>query len=1018
MNEIATTAPATFTIGFNHKVVGKTAPYALSDPGDWQPTSATFADLANHIGKGHPWMPALLDGNQKRWQINSNYAEVIALDIDNQVKEKDGKIYRHEMLIAEAIKHPYIAAYCALGIPSASHSDNWNKFRLVFRLPRPVKDWETLRICNRYLAHVIGSADPACKDASRFFFGAPGRKPFLLNEAATLPANFIDEAMAWHQALEAAERRRAEQAQRQWLEYQAKNPGVDTDGLVRSALAAISPDCDYNDWIGIGMALAGMGDHWLQDWDGWSAGAATYKPGECERKWKSFRGKRHAPEVIFGIAKRYGWQFPKKSWLAQIGDRLNRKPSPQKSAEALKKTLKDKPFTGNEYEPGHRVATWQRAFSEGYRYVLDQSGTGAGKSHDTGQLQPEDFAVRQLMYFSGSHYNPTTATLKEWSDLHGRHNGLTREDTASVSRLRRAKRGEERVSPANCSRNGIIQALRAKNIPGADSAELVCGTCPIKDACTHSQGYGFGFLNQRRLALAADRLRLHPDSAPGSDYAYKNVLAIWDEPSDNFTVTKTVTITVDDVDRTIGHLATTAPELWEQLRPFLTAVKGLFSLKQQRYGLNHSSIVESLPPLPEGIDIQAIKDALKPELSFLDPVIDAESGLRVSDLPGRSHSVRRKDGDVSRINLRSHFSEDEAEQRDKAESTVLKQWLVDLVNVITTGAGALHLSFENLTITQLDARHREIAQATKGNIFLDATLSREDLAMMLGCSPEDIYLCRQRPEQGGSNLTITQVNDLGRVSMQRGKDQRRRIEALVNHYREVNPNTRVIDFKKFDADGAWWRDSRGVNAFTNVTTLMLVGTPCRNLAALQAEYACLKGQFPGGNNEEFRQWTNRKIRADMLQGIGRLRAQRRPGECLHVVVLSNFDLGVPAEQVAAREITLKAATKVERMEAAITAAVKQLQAQGQKVTQAAVALIVGCSQGYISRFRYLLQTLLDPPNSKSNNFPNGETISLVWDAIDLCSTIGDLDETVIDLVSGLENPFDLLLSLVQLPPPD
>ena len=154
---------ASFTVGLNHKIQGKTHPSRLSYPGAWQNQTITFTGLAEHHSQGHPWMPALLDGNRKRWQSNANRAEVLGLDIDEG------------MTIEEAGQHPFVRIHAGLGIESASSSPEHHKFRLAFLLPHPVEDWKTIRICNRYLATLIEVADPACKDASRFFFGAAAR---------------------------------------------------------------------------------------------------------------------------------------------------------------------------------------------------------------------------------------------------------------------------------------------------------------------------------------------------------------------------------------------------------------------------------------------------------------------------------------------------------------------------------------------------------------------------------------------------------------------------------------------------------------------------------------------------------------------------------------------------------------------------------------------------------------------------------------------------------------------------
>jgi len=46
---------------------------------------------------------------------------------------------------------------------------------------------------------------------------------------------------------------------------------------------------NYQEWINIGMALKAEGYEWTV-WDEWSKNDSRYKPGECERKWKSFSG--------------------------------------------------------------------------------------------------------------------------------------------------------------------------------------------------------------------------------------------------------------------------------------------------------------------------------------------------------------------------------------------------------------------------------------------------------------------------------------------------------------------------------------------------------------------------------------------------------------------------------------------------------------------------------------------------------------------------------------------------------
>ncbi len=48
-------------------------------------------------------------------------------------------------------------------------------------------------------------------------------------------------------------------------------------------------ELNYQEWINVGMALKAEGYEWTV-WDDWSKNDSRYKPGECERKWRSFNG--------------------------------------------------------------------------------------------------------------------------------------------------------------------------------------------------------------------------------------------------------------------------------------------------------------------------------------------------------------------------------------------------------------------------------------------------------------------------------------------------------------------------------------------------------------------------------------------------------------------------------------------------------------------------------------------------------------------------------------------------------
>jgi hypothetical protein len=949
--------------GANFKVIGKVDPQKLSYKGAFSPIKGTLFTLAEHISKGHPWMPAILDKGSRRWQQHANSAEVLAADIDSG------------MTLAQAVDHPFIASYCGLAIESSSSTQEKEKFRLVFRLPRAVTDWQTIRICNRYLIELLGVADPSCKDASRFFFGAPGRSPFLLNEIATLPAEFVDQAIAWNQEEERILEEKYQAAAKRRQQHQTQDKEDNLHERVREALTFIPPRSpgsgNYEESIRVLMALFhefGEADAiTLGEWWSPSIKGTTW---DVPKKIRSFHGSTSRPVTIgtlFKLAFQNGYKIPKKEaeplgWLRRVL-RPGAKSPKHKKIQTGEPSLVAQFDSIYQYSEGTRLETWLSALQKGYKHILDNSETGTGKSHEAGLTTPDSFGAEQLIYVSPQHRNPTTTTLKEWDDLEARHNGLVREQTTNGDdRWRRAKKGETPSISGNCNRTGIIEVLRSKEVQGADTANLICGTCTSREACVNNEGSGYGFLFQRSDILKSSRFRAHPASLPApakseqeatdqksDEFTYKDTVMIWDEASETFTTKRSITVGLNDLRQTILALMPHS-DIFTKLQPMLTVLLSYLdgSTFAGKYGLDHLIVVSKVP-MPD-VPLEAIADILTPNLGFLNTT--AQYGADLADLPS---SVRKK------------FAEKDGKAADFAEEKVIKQWIVDFVKVLSGEEGHLHLSNKKLTISLPNERQREIVKAAKATIFLDATLTPEDLALKLGCRSDEIFVCRQQTHDY-QNLKIIQVADLGRLGRQRGADQQRRARAIVAHYQQEDPTTKVVDFKDLAEEecGVWWRDTRGVNDFEQVKRLILTGTPCRNLADLLAEYAILTG-IHDPEDLGFRAFVDRAIRADFQQGKGRLRNHRRPDEQLELIVLSDFDLQLPnLTCIAAEDVTVEAASKAERLLIAARRAIAKLQKEGEKVTQTAVAALCNCSQQRISQFWHLLKTLLEITNSKSS----------------------------------------------------
>ena len=93
----------------------------------------------------------------------------------------------------------------------------------------------------------------------------------------------------------------------------APKPHAPTTGdKIHDALAYVSPDCGYDEWLRVGMALhSELGDSGLGVWDSWSARSAKY-PGsrEVSSHWRSFKGGAVTIASLFGLAKDAGWKPP------------------------------------------------------------------------------------------------------------------------------------------------------------------------------------------------------------------------------------------------------------------------------------------------------------------------------------------------------------------------------------------------------------------------------------------------------------------------------------------------------------------------------------------------------------------------------------------------------------------------------------------------------------------------------------------------------------------------------------
>lgn len=88
---------------------------------------------------------------------------------------------------------------------------------------------------------------------------------------------------------------------------------VEMVAQLQAALAYINPDCEYQDWLKVGMGLFNeLGEGGRRIWDFWSSSGQKYENGaSLDKHWASFRnGCEPTRAFIFSLAKRGGFKPP------------------------------------------------------------------------------------------------------------------------------------------------------------------------------------------------------------------------------------------------------------------------------------------------------------------------------------------------------------------------------------------------------------------------------------------------------------------------------------------------------------------------------------------------------------------------------------------------------------------------------------------------------------------------------------------------------------------------------------
>jgi hypothetical protein len=142
---------------------------------DFENVDISINELAKHIGIGHSFCA---QHNKKRSTSNFICAEFIAVDID------------HGMTLEHALKNDFVRDFSAIVYPTTNHSEQHNRFRIVFALERAIEDAKEMMNAYQGIIRKFGG-DQSCKDACRLFFGSSQFEPIVIGK--TLPNHMLAE---------------------------------------------------------------------------------------------------------------------------------------------------------------------------------------------------------------------------------------------------------------------------------------------------------------------------------------------------------------------------------------------------------------------------------------------------------------------------------------------------------------------------------------------------------------------------------------------------------------------------------------------------------------------------------------------------------------------------------------------------------------------------------------------------------------------------------------------------------
>lgn len=715
------------------------------------------------------------------------------------------------------------------------------------------------------------------------------------------------------------------------------NPKDDLE-LARECLEYIEPDLPYEEWLRVGMALQSLGDEALPLWDEWSAKGSKYVPGECELKWRSFRGSGVTLGTLVKLAKDRGWQGTRKKpkatkakrdrtisesrYICDFGiprvllsyiqetiksaERIYNAPEPEQRKREVNADYGSFADVDEFYEISERKQVWRKKLAEKvwnpvlnrwerkYDCILDADPPGGGKSHTAGECEVHDFpevldlseegkGKPRIFYICNSAENVTTEPVeRNYVCLPARSDGK------KIDESRRTPSGrpfyvttdnpEEKQVRNNCSRAGLHHAAQKLNLGVASSHSH--GSTDSNTVCANC-----GELQRcKSMPWTNDGAGFKSEMKERLGYS-KIALSSQNSPD----VDRSNSIAI--VDEPTAHLEVvkTYEVKSSELNMNWSVAFNALQDWQEELGrdasfrlLKFRSALETLQTQPSkfGHELGTLIDAI-PDDARLDAINPEDNRI-----------LERIESAIERIGL-EQLERNALLGEEEAIRATMGCYLPLLLRITAKHSytrGSVRVFQDRITLTCRNERLLQDLKESAGLILLNAYSSKAEIAMLLDIPESKICKIASKPKPV-KNLRIKQITGLGDAGKNRSQECDRRIEALraaaiANYGRD---NVGFIDHKAKAKPGelAHFSGSRGSNEYQHKKAVMDFGTPYESLSAMQDLYQALTGrivrcgQHKGDpqTDPEFQKFIDNRTQATICQEIGRLRATRREDDC-------------------------------------------------------------------------------------------------------------------------------------------